>query len=389
MPFDQDYIEQLIVQKLMGEIAPEENEELELLIQENESARLLWLDMKNAHDVFSAGTAANDFDDKKAWEKVESQLIVSQTTTIQKEAAPTFFTRRRSLAFAMLLFVIAAGSVVFFLNKKDGSPALAADGIVLKMSNGKTIEIPKGEQNMNVEQSGADATFKLTDGSVLTSASKEKLNKDEYNTIFVPAGKDYHMILPDGSEVWLNAMTEFKFPLSFSGDTRTVSIKGEGFFKISSQSRRPFIVKSPEMNVKVLGTEFNIMCYEDEPAKTSLVTGKVALQAHNGKDTVLIPGKEAVINNGKFQIADFEEDVTLSWLKGIYVFNNQDLRHLQSIIKRWYNMEVVIEEETLANKRFTGTVQKNKPLEEFLNSLTKSSDLKFHVKNQQVVFHSK
>ncbi|MDH7464324.1 DUF4974 domain-containing protein [Chitinophagaceae bacterium 26-R-25] len=388
MPFDQDYIEQLIVQKLMGEITPQENEELEMLIQENESARSLWLDMKNAHDIFSAGTAANDFDDKKAWEKIESQLTISPTVSIQK-APSTFFTRKRSLAFAALLFVIAVGGAVFLFNKKEKNPALAYNGIVLKMSNGKTIEIPNGEQEMNVEQSGSDASFKLTDGSVLTSASKEKLNKEEFNTVFVPAGKDYHMILPDGSEVWLNALTEFKFPLSFSGDTRTVTIKGEGFFKISHQSSRPFIVKSPEMNVKVLGTEFNIKCYEDEPEKTSLVTGKVALQAHNGKDTVLIPGKEATIDNGKFQIADFEEDVTLSWLKGIYVFNNQDLRHLQSIIKRWYNMEVVIEEETLANKRFTGTVEKNKPIEEFLNSLTKSSDLKFHVKNQQVVFHSK
>ena len=143
------------------------------------------------------------------------------------------------------------------------------------------------------------------------------------------------------------------------------------------------------MNVKVLWTEFNVKCYEDEPEKTSLVTGKVALHARDGKDTVLIPGKEAEIDNGKFKIADFEEDVTLSWLKGVYVFNNQDLRHLQSIIKRWYDMEVIIEEETLANKRFTGTVEKNKPIEEFLNSLTKSSDLKFHVQNKQVVFHSK
>ncbi|MBV4360043.1 FecR family protein [Pinibacter aurantiacus] len=388
MPFDQDHIEQLIVQKLMGEITPQENEELELLIQENESARSLWLDMKNAHDFFSAGTAANDFDDKKAWEKIEGQLIISPTVSVQKKS-PTFFTRKRSLAFAALLFVIAVGGAVFLFNKKEEHPALAANGIVLKMSNGKTIEIPGGEQEMNVEQSGSDASFKLTDGSVLTSASKEKLNKDEYNTIYVPAGKDYHMVLPDGSEVWLNALTEFKFPLSFSGDTRTVTIKGEGFFKVTHQSSRPFIVKSPEMNVKVLGTEFNIKCYEDEPEKTSLVTGKVALQAHNGKDTVLIPGKEAEINDGKFQISDFEQDVTLSWLKGIYVFNNQDLRHLQSIIKRWYNMEVVIEEETLANKRFTGTVEKNKPVEEFLNSLTKSSDLKFHVKNKQVVFHTK
>lgn len=389
MPFDQDHIEQLIVQKLMGEISPEENEELELLIQENDSAKALWLDMKSAHDFFSAGTAANEFDDKKAWEKIERQLTNSPSVISVQKISPSFFTRKRSLAFAVLLLVIAVGGAVFLFNKKDNKPALAYNGIVLKMSNGKTVEIPNGEQQMNVGQSGSDATFKLTDGSVLASASNEKLNKEEYNTIFVPAGKDYHMILPDGSEVWLNALTEFKFPLSFSGDTRTVSIKGEGFFKVAQQSTKPFIVKSPEMNVKVLGTEFNIKCYEDEPEKTSLVTGKVALHAHNGKDTVLIPGKEAEISNGKFQIADFEEDVTLSWLKGIYVFNNQDLRHLQSIIKRWYDMEVIIEEETLANKRFTGTVQKNKPLEEFLNSLTRTSDVKFHVKNKQVVFHSK
>jgi ferric-dicitrate binding protein FerR (iron transport regulator) len=388
MPFDQDHIEQLIVQKLVGEITPKENEELELLIQENESARSLWLDMKNAHDIFAAGTVAKEFDDKRAWEKIEGQLIVAPSITAQKTPT-TFFTRKRSIAFAALLFVIAVGAAVFLFNQKDKTPAIAYNGIVLKMSNGKTIEIPHGEQNMNVEQSGNDASFKLTDGSVLTSARKENLNKEEYNTIFVPAGKDYHMILPDGSEVWLNALTEFKFPLSFSGDTRTVSIKGEGFFKVAQQSNKPFIVKSPEMNVKVLGTEFNIKCYEDEPEKTSLVTGKVALHAHNGKDTVLIPGKEAEIDNGKFKIADFEEDVTLSWLKGIYVFNNQDLRHLQSIIKRWYDMEVIIEEETLANKRFTGTVEKNKPIEEFLNSLTKSSDVKFHVQNKQVVFHSK
>lgn len=389
MPFDQDHIELLIVQKLMGEITPEENDELELLIQENDSAKALWLDLKNAHDLFSAGASAKEFDDKKAWEKIEGQLIVSPSVISVQKTSPTYFTKKRSLAFAVLLLVVAIGGAFFLFNKENKDQPLAFKGIVLKMSNGKTVEIPNGEQQMNVEQSGTDASFKLTDGSVLTSASKEKLNKEEYNTIFVPAGKDYHMILPDGSEVWLNALTEFKFPLSFSGDTRTVSIKGEGFFKVAQQTNKPFIVKSPEMNVKVLGTEFNIKCYEDEPEKTSLVTGKVALHARNGKDTVLIPGKEAEINNGKFQIADFEEDVTLSWLKGIYVFNNQDLRHLQTIIKRWYDMEVIIEEETLANKRFTGTVEKNKPLEEFLNSLTKTSDVKFHVKNKQVVFHAK
>ncbi len=393
MSFNQDYTEHLIVQKLLGRISLKEDEELKLLIQINESAKNLWEELNEAYAIYEAGVFSQNLREKQAWDIVSSQLTPSQPV-IKKSGELSFLTRKRAILMAAILFVatVAGGLLIYNHNNnttpsKNSFTANPNNGVILKMANGKTIDIPESQENMSVDrQTGAAIT--LTDGSVVADANKEGFNKEEFNTLYVPAGKDYHLVLSDGSEVWLNAESELKFPLTFTRETRTVSIKGEAYFKIARGSKKPFIVKTPFMDVKVLGTEFNVKCYENEPAKTSLVTGKVALQALNGKDTVLIPGKEAMITeNGKFQISDFDEDVALSWMKGVYVFNNLELRHLQSVIKRWYDMEVIIAEETVADQRFTGAIHKNKPIDELLNSLTKSSDIQYKIRNRQIVFH--
>ncbi|MGN0213992.1 MAG: FecR family protein [Muribaculaceae bacterium] len=190
-------------------------------------------------------------------------------------------------------------------------------------------------------------------------------------TLTVPAGQRAHITLPDGSRVWVNAGSKITYASAF-GNERRVTLEGEAFFEVATDSVRPFIVKAGKMNVKALGTKFNVYNYASEPLVVSLVEGKVKVYRDQilKKSVVLNPGERAVEIDGDLLKEPFGDDV-LMWCDGIYSFQDQPLKDILRKLELYYDVNIVVNSQELLNKHFTGKFRQDDGVMEVLRILQK------------------
>jgi ferric-dicitrate binding protein FerR (iron transport regulator) len=386
MAFEQDYIEQLITQKLTGNITVDEDAVLKALIQDDAAVQALWKETAAAYHMYSAGVFASRLNEGAAWQKVQEALVAEEGPVVYLRPGRRRMARWITAA-ACILLLAGAGLVAWWglSHRGDTITARANPPIVLKLANGKTIELASAQQHMRV-QNGATASLRLQDGSILADAANDKIGDSELNALTIPEGKDYYLQLADGTEVWLNAASELQFPLSF-GKQRLVKLKGEAYFKVAKDAARPFLVNTGAMDVKVLGTEFNLKYYPEEAPTTSLVTGEVAVSTASGEQVKLLPGQAARAGeNNHLQVNEFDETITLAWMKGLYLFNDESLQSIRYTIERWYGVQVELD-QTIGLKRFTGAMEKDKTLEVFLKNIAVTSNVKYRTQNNTVHFY--
>ncbi len=197
--------------------------------------------------------------------------------------------------------------------------------------------------------------------------------KPVYSTVSTFKGNEYHLVLSDGSEVWLNAESSIRFPIAFSADERRVQIKGEVYFEVATLPSVPFKVEVDSHvskgEIEVLGTRFNVNAYPEEATvKTTLLEGSVKIN-RAGETKTLFPGEQASYNQASLTIKkDVNTDDIIAWKNGLFVFNNTDLKTILQNMARWYNVEVITE-GTLPRDGFTGKISKSLPLSKFLKVL--------------------
>lgn len=224
-----------------------------------------------------------------------------------------------------------------------------ADGSRILLDDVKTGEV--------AEQSGVSVR-KTDDGQVIYEANASggdiRESAQSFNTITTPWGGTYQVILPDGTRVWLNAGSSLKFPTFFSGDERKVELSGEGYFEVARNEQMPFRVRTRRQDIEVLGTVFNINSYDDEPAvTTTLLEGSVRVTSNNeaglsgGKGLVVVlrPGEQSALSDEGFQVGMVNTDVAVAWKRGVFKFDNSDIRSVMRQISKWYNVEVEFEGE--------------------------------------------
>jgi ferric-dicitrate binding protein FerR (iron transport regulator) len=212
----------------------------------------------------------------------------------------------------------------------------------------------------------------------------------EWGTLLVPAGKDYQVVLADGSTVQLNAYSSLRFPFNFSAKTREVFLSGEAYFTIAKNAQQTFIVHSGETAVKVLGTSFNINAYSDSLIITSLVEGSILTSDNEEAEVKLQPGTEAIYRKGYLrQIHSFDENITLAWRKGQYNYYNESLGTLNAVIRHWYGKEFLFKDSLLEAKKLTGIIERDKPLTDFLDGLGKTSGLTYKINGDKIYLSAK
>lgn len=225
----------------------------------------------------------------------------------------------------------------------------------------------------------ADGIVEQGDGFVITKEEGGILAFDAigatassstaYNTIETPKGGIYRVTLPDGSKVWLNNASSISFPSSFDTDQRTVSIRGEVYFEVAHDARRPFRVHTAQQEIEVLGTQFNINAYEEEPfAKTTLVQGSVKVTGQSGTQ-VLKPGYEMISSTerqDRVALADMRS--VLAWKDGIFRFERVRLDVIMRQIARWYDIELVYEGR-LPQDEFVGEMKRSEDIHKVLEIL--------------------
>lgn len=284
---------------------------------------------------------------------------------------------------AAVLLLLGAASLFFIrLHKKNTIPAPMADVMpgsskaLLTLGNGNIITLDQAAAD-NIATQGNSRISKVAGGQlVYTPGAAVAGSPPEYNTLSTPRGGQYKLVLPDGSKVWLNALSSIKYPAAFTGAERRVVIQGEVYFDIAQNAQQPFRVQvNNKTQVDVLGTRFNISAYPDEPfIKTTLLQGKVSVQ--NADAVVLLPGQQALLSSGSGKqpvtvLKEVDTEEAVAWMNGYFQFSQARVQAVMAQIARWYDVDVSYE-GNLPDRKFSGEISRSSNLSEVLKGLSVS-----------------
>ena len=204
----------------------------------------------------------------------------------------------------------------------------------------------------------------------------------QYAEMEVMFGQTGHLFLFDGTEVWLNSGSKFRYPEQFNKNERDVFLEGEAFFKVAKNKHLPFKVKTGMLEVEVLGTSFNVSAYPGESSQSVvLVEGKVQLNNPEGtKIGEMTPGQVAVKTDGVevIKVQNTDPYFYTSWKDGKVIFDGEKLGDIAKKMERWYNVKIRFEKEKLKDFKFTGTILRNKPIDQTIMAMEQLAPIRFN-----------
>lgn len=297
--------------------------------------------------------------------------------------------------YAAAAVLLATLSIVYFFLPEPADPVqILTTSPILPGGNYATLTVAGGQSlRLDSNQSGISV-----DGERIVYTDNQPIEKailrmDDLNDASVPLelttpkGGTYQVTLADGTIVWLNAASTLKYPSRFTDKERVVEILGEGYFAVAKDSKKPFIVKAAGQVVEVLGTEFNISAYDDEPAvKTTLVNGSVRVKpmSLSRGNTQLIPSEQSILTTtGTLTVAKVDTYAETAWKNGLMSLTNVQFDVLMRQLSRWYNIDIKYK-GNLSHIRFEGEVTRDVTLEDLLDFF-KDSGLLFEITNNRTL----
>lgn len=323
-------------------------------------------------------------------EELRKRIFDTIQSTIKEKPVVSLW-KRISVAASILLFL---GVAVYFYTNDSGfhsTPTVALQEIlpggnraILTLADGNKIDLSDTTSRTISEQYGVNIT-KTADGQIVYDLSSIAKNnaKIGFNTIQTPAGGQFQVILPDGSHVWLNALSSLTYPIAFTGNERKVILTGEGYFEIANKKSMPFKVISEGQLVEVLGTQFNISAYKDEQSiKTTLLKGAIRISTDR-YSRILAPGQQVEVDGQGMHISrNLNTEDVLAWKNGYFMFSNEPIESVMRKIARWYDVEVVYQDD-VKNKMLWGTMSRFKNISEVLKTLELTGTAHFKMSNHK------
>lgn len=376
-------IKGLIIRCQIGELTPSERQELDAWRDESETHEQLYQRLMEGERTFSHLEALDALDINKAF--IRNQKLLQRQSN------------RRIIRYSISWVAIAAliiGLIQFWPD------ALQPDTLPLTMQ--KEI-VPGSHQAELVFADGSsvqllpDMKEIFRDGYSEVTVTGNKVNysgnadgvQTVWHLIRTPLGGEYSLTLADGTVVWLNAMSELKYPVRFDGKERRVELKGEAYFQVKHNVDQPFYVGVGDYQVKVLGTSFNVKAYaNDDHWETTLCTGSVKLEdPTRQKQVILTPGEQAVCSRTSHQIEvkDVDTNLYTAWTKGEFRFDNTSVEEIFTLLQRWYNIDVFYANSQVRHEVFTGKLPRFDNLQVILNIMEKVSSLHFEVQGNTVI----
>lgn len=366
------YVSKLIRKNISGEITVEEKKILDEWINESPQNKRLFQKYSKPHFLLSFNK------EKDLVESTEAYNSFKRKVTPVFSLQNIFFNRYVSAA----VFVAVVCSVSFFffwvadLNVNTSTIGQTLDkqvtsidslddaDIVLTTADGQKIAMGNSQQMMKVS-----AQSILMGKQSILNVNNNLVAQDviSYNTLKVVRGKRFKMQLSDGSVVWLNADSEITFPNKFVGD-RKVKAKGELFFEVTKDASHPFVVETTRGSIQVLGTAFNLRCYQDEMPVTTLVRGKVAY-SFNNHSVILKPGQQCRVENDGLRVYNVDTYEYISWIDEVLVFKNKRLDEIMNTLSRLYDVNISYNDEHLKNLSFTGSFKQYENLEDVIQMI--------------------
>jgi len=299
---------------------------------------------------------------------------------------------RRTLQYAAGFIVLAVS--VWFIRSYFSSGTseiliIPDESVVLEKSDGSLEVLNKAKENTEIMlYNGTSAGIQK--GNRIVYTPQPSLKDTRLNKLIIPYGKKFELELADGTEIFLNAGSTIKYPVNFQPDTsRIVHITGEAFFKVTKDSLRPFIVKSDQMAVEVLGTSFNVLAYpEDSEVATILVEGKVKMVSEtSGKSIILEPGEKGVGNmmSDEMRKEKVNTRIYTSWLDGRLVFRHLEFNSILKKLERHYNVTFINQNTELARESFNASFSSEESITAILEYFRKTHHIDYEILENQIV----
>lgn len=387
----------LVIRFLREELTPAERLELETWLQEDGKnkalLRRIFNDKLGKQDLQLAGTLNPD----QAFERLIANIRQGeQNNTAIRRFKPLY---AMAVAAILIFMILSAGLWIHHsgkdnhlqppqtaLQKRD--PQESAE-IMLTLADGSTVNLEKQEQGVITTQGKSVITKKDSGLLSYTAANNTTTGATSIavNKLTIPRGKQYQLILPDGSRVWLNAQTTLTFPGNFASHERVVELSGEAYFEVAQKASWPFRVKTKEQTVEVLGTGFNVSAYpDDRKTMTTLADGSVKV-SDAATSCLLKPGQVAVRKTGsgnRFEIADADLEETLGWKNGLLVLKDARTEELMQTISRIYDVDIEID-PLVKDRRFGGSYPIRNGLPYLLRNLEQTKVVHFKTNGRRVI----
>jgi transmembrane sensor len=331
--------------------------------------------------------------DRQYWDNIASNILAADKPVSGPLVAIRGNRKWRWGVAACILLLLLSGSTWYLLQRKKTAPVAQVQQEqqdILPGGNRASLTLADGTEipldssiNNTLAQQGNTVISKPGNGR-LAYQSGSVLSREipQYNILRTPRGGQFQVQLPDGSNVWLNASSSLRYPVAFTGHTRTVELTGEAYFEIAPNAGQPFIVKAAHTDVQVLGTQFNMMAYDDETnVKTTLLTG--AVKVNNRK---LYPGQGADVDrqSGRLSVQEHvNTEAVIAWKNGLMQLEGEDIHVVMRLIARWYDVSVVY--HAPVNAHFRGIIPRNVPLTQVLKMLEMTGEVHFSVKDKQII----
>lgn len=400
----------IIEKYLNGTASPEEKKEL-----------YNWYHLTDQEELVVVGEDADTEStiEQRLGQRLYASLERLDAETMREKDVIPLVNARRSRFFiwssvaAAILILLATGSFLFLRydrgkdivkteshlpkSKTDIKPG--SNKAILTLANGSKIVLD-ATQNGVLAQQGLVRIIKTNEGRIAYDVSRTAAAADQlpaYNTMTTPRGGQYTLILPDGSQVWLNAASSIRYPTSFSGSARKVEVTGEAYFEIATlysktgHDKVPFVVKinkdsGPGAEVEVLGTHFNINAYDDEPStEITLLEGSIKMRKGDAA-ALLMPGQRATVRENRDLIDvvnDPEAISAIAWKEGRFEFNG-NIKGIMRRIARWYDLDVVYE-QGVSSKVFGGALPRQSEVTEVLKMLELTGSIHFKIEDRKVI----
>jgi transmembrane sensor len=306
-------------------------------------------------------------------------------------------------AVAASILLLAGAGMLFLIQKNRSTSsidAVAAKQIVpggnkavLTLADGTKISLTDAGNGEIAKQSGIQVT-KAANGQLVyhiqsTGTAGTADAAIAYNTIETPKGGQYQLVLQDGTKVWVNAASTVKFPVNFNAGTeRRVELSGEAYFEVAHNKKLPFRVVTNNQMVEVLGTHFNVNAYTDEPdTKTTLLQGSVKVTANNNT-AMLKPGQQADLDNS-LHVSYVNTEEAVAWKNGYFQFDDEKLETIMRKIARWYDVQVVYEDESTKNELFAALTTRFANINTLLKIMEQTGDAHFNIKGSTITISKK
>ena len=303
-------------------------------------------------------------------------------------------TQRRNILYWSISGVAAClliGILVFTLGQEEkiipvkqiASIPAGGSKAILQLSTGVCVEL----ENYTKELEDASAKIVNT-GSVLSYQKGQNtiIREEVFNKVMTPRGGEYGITLSDGTKVYLGALSEIEYPVTFSGNKRVVKASGEIFFDVAHDAEHPFVVEMKDQRVEVLGTSFSIRDYEDEEfVETTLVRGKVKVSSGE-ESCILEPSHQAILdkkNNTMIQ-REVNVDEFVDWKNGKLNIRNQRLEDVLTRLSKWYDIYVFYVDEDAKDIRFYANIDRYSDMKELLDKFEKTGQVKFDIKGNVI-----